>query len=199
MARKKRVRLDKKGRPIKPKREAAQAPAAEPEADEAEEPDCECPYLVVEDWDGVESDWSDIQFVRVHAKAILGVPVGFDNLREKLRKAADEAGATIPPDAMLLLGSGRFLRPVMMEVENADPSNKNVVMPGGVAFSRVHPAPWGEMGKLAKTTGESARERYGRNPDHLWLWYLTCKECSSQRNYETLFIAHYRNDPVAVS
>jgi hypothetical protein len=45
--------------------------------------------------------------------------------------------------------------------------------------------------KLAGETRSIAAGRYGRPPDGLWLWYLTCRECSGERDFETLFFAHY--------
>jgi hypothetical protein len=197
MARRKRVRLDKKGKPLRPR----QPPRATQRTEPAPPPSavCDCPRLDEDDWDNVESDWGDIQFIRTHARAMFGVPIGFDGLRDQLRSLADAAGATIPDDAMLLLGPGRFRRPVLLEVENVDPDAGGVFMPGGVAYSRIMSAPWGEMSKRAKDTKQAARERFGRNPDSLWIWYLTCKDCSSEREYETLFIAHYRDDVRAIS
>lgn len=196
MARRKRVRLDAKGRPVQPAREAPSVGVAEEAVDAPPRSDCRCPWLDPADWHDVESDWSDIQFIRVHSKALFGVPVGFDGVRKKLHAVAEQAGATIPDEAMMLLGPGRFFRPLMLEVESADVARKNVVTPGGVAYSRLASAPWGEMRKHATDTIEAATERFGRSPDELWVWYLTCTQCSGERGYETLFVAHYKDDPV---
>ena len=49
------------------------------------------------------------------------------------------------------------------------------------------------MKNLVRETRAMARERYGRDPDDLWIWYLTCTECSQSRDWETLFVAHYRH------
>ncbi|MCK9517971.1 MAG: hypothetical protein M0R74_02920, partial [Dehalococcoidia bacterium] len=99
--------------------------------------------------------------------------------------------ATVPEDAMFLLGAGRFRRPVLLEVEDPKPGAKDVVRPGGFAYTRLVSAPWGEMQKAVDTTESIAREKYGRKPNDLWVWYLTCRECSQERNFETLFVAHF--------
>ena len=39
-----------------------------------------------------------------------------------------------------------------------------------------------------------ATARYGRRPDKTWVWYLTCQICTTERNFETLFVAHYKNE-----
>jgi len=173
-----RVRLDKRGEPVRKE---------EPEPAGA----CECPRLDPDDWDRVESDWSDIQFIRTHVKAVVGVPIGFREIRRELARKAEAAGGAVPDDAMLLLGEGRFRRAVLLEVEGADPAAKDIVMPGGTAYSRLLAAPWGEMGKHAEATRREAAERFGREADDLWVWYLTCNECSDERRFETLFVAHY--------
>ena len=179
--------------------------------DEGDEPyrevDCECPRLDSSDWDEVESDWSDITFLTTHTNAVLGVPVGYDGTRKELRARATQLGFEVPDDAMLLVGAGRFRRPVMLEVEGAADSSrsangkaaKGVERPGGIAFSRLIPAPWGQMQGLVDQTRDLARARYGRAPDGVWVWYITCRECSGARNFETLILAHYRVAPDRVA
>ena len=95
-----------------------------------EEGECDCPRLDAADWDNVESDWSDITFLRGSTKALLGVPVSFAATRDELRTKAASLGATVPEDAMLLMGSGQFRRPVLLEVEGVTPSMKGIEAPG---------------------------------------------------------------------
>ncbi|MCC6381119.1 MAG: hypothetical protein IT304_01365 [Dehalococcoidia bacterium] len=156
---------------------------------------CACPRLDRDDWDDVESDWSDIAFLRTGTTAVMGVPVGYAGSRAALSKKAAGLGLAVPDDAMFLIGAGRFRRPVMLEVEETAPGQRGVVRPGGVAYSRLVSAPWGEMGRVVEETRQRARERYGRQPDALWLWYLTCRTCSQEREYETLVVAHYADVP----
>ena len=162
------------------------------EREEAEDESCDCPVLDSADWDAVESDWSDITFLLGESKAMLGVPTGLRETRDSLMKRAADLGATVPEDAMVLLGEGRFRRPVMLEVEDV-PAAADVVRPGGVAFTRLVEAPLGTIKKVVSGAEADARARYGRTPDNRWVWYLTCRRCSAQRNYETLVIAHYRD------
>lgn len=182
MAQRRRVRLDERGRPLRP-----EAPAPQ-----AEEPLCGCARLEPGDWHEVESDWSDISFLRATLPALFGVPLRYDAIRRRLMERAEAAGLRVPEAPMLLLGNGRFRRPLLLEVEGDAPG---VWRPGGFAFSRLVPAPFGALRREAERTAAAARERYGRPPDHLWVWYLTCGRCSAARQFETLFIAHYREGP----
>lgn len=152
---------------------------------------CDCPQLDPADWDGVESDWSDITFLRASVKALAGVPVGFDAARDALLARAGALGLEVPEDAMLLIGEGKFSRPLLLEVEGDAHAAKDVVRPGGVAFSRLVEAPWGELAKAARRLRDEARDRYGRPPAAIYAWYLTCPLCSRERNFETLLVAHY--------
>ncbi len=152
---------------------------------------CSCPQLEPGDWDGVESDWSDITFLRAAVKAFAGVPVGFDDARASLISRARTLALEVPDDAMLLIGEGRFSRPLLLEVEGDRSAAKDLVRPGGVAYSRLVEAPWGELAKAARRLRAEAQERYGRPPAALYTWYLTCRVCSHERNFETLIIAHY--------
>ncbi|MGE0598429.1 MAG: hydrolase [Dehalococcoidia bacterium] len=180
MAEYKRIPLDEKGMPVR--KEDAQPEPVEP---------CDCPTLDREDWDEVESGWSDITFLKTTTAAVMGVPVGFDSARKELEAKAEALGATVPEDAMFLNGSGRFRRPIMLEVEGA-PAGKDIERPGGFAYSRLFEAPWGKLAKLADQTTQEATQKYGRKPDDVWVWYLTCRHCSKARNFETLIVAHYR-------
>ncbi len=165
-------------------------PAAEAEAEA-----CDCPRLDRDEWHEVESDWSDIAFARVAMPSLFGVPLRFWRQRRGLIARAEAAGA-VPEDAMMLLGPGRLRRIAMLEVEDADRSARGIVTPGGVVWTRLLPAPWGRMRALMGETKRLARERYGRAPDTVWVWYLTCRVCSAAREFETLFVAHYRRRPV---
>lgn len=185
-----RVRLDERGMPVT-RQEAEDAEGVRVE----DNIDCACPRLDIEDWDKVENDWSDILFARASTNAVLGVPVGYDGTRAELREIAAAAGGTVPEDAMLLIGSGKFRRPIMLEVEDAAPGAKGIHQPGGIAYTRLLQAPWGQLPKLTRATEMEARQKYGRSPDDTWVWYLTCRECSKPRNFETLIVAHYRTAP----
>lgn len=162
------------------------------EEDEEELESCECPVLDADEWDEVESDWSDIVFIRGNMRAAMGVPLGYGTKRLELERRAAELGAEAGLDAMFLLGEGRFSRPILLELEE-DPGGdaKDIYRPGGVAYTRLIPAPYGEFKKRADAFVEEATEEYGRHPDGLWVWYLTCRTCSAARDFETLFVAHY--------
>ncbi len=168
--------------------EAALEPA---ETDDEELEECDCPHLDPADWHEVESDWSDIAFLKSAVPAVLGVPTSFITVKWKLVEQAEALGATVPDSPMVLLGAGQFRRPVLLEVEDPPEGAKGIVHPGGVAFSHLVPAPLGEMKKRLKDLESAAREKYGRKPDEVWLWYLTCRVCSRERNFETLIVAHY--------
>lgn len=180
-----RVPVGDDGRPV------LEADAEPAEDAGAEGDDCDCPRLDPEEWDRVESDWSDITFLRGSSSAVLGVPTGFASARGELARRAAEIGATVPEDAMALLGSGQFRRPVWLEVEDA-PDHKEIVRPGGMAYTRLVEAPLGTMGKIVREAEMEARVKYDRTPDATWLWYLTCRVCSRERNFETLIVMQYR-------
>jgi len=153
--------------------------------------ECNCPRLDPADWDGIESDWSDIAFLKTSVSALMGVPIGYGTARHGLEARAKKAGATIPNDAMVLLGGGRMSRKLLLEVEDV-PDSLKVTRPGGVAFTRLLEVPWGKMKEAVQNTTTEAKAKYGRKPDGLWVWYLTCRECSAARRFETLIVAHYK-------
>ncbi len=178
MSERRRVRVDER-----------RAKPAPPPAAPAE---CSCPRLDRAEWHNVESDWSDITFVRASVTAVLGVPFGYDDAKKKLEARATAMGLTVPEDAMILLGQGQFRRQILLEVEGGQPGTRGVFAPGGFAYTRLVDAPWGEMRKRVGDMRDFVTEQYGRKPDHLWVWYLTCRECSHERDFETLLVAHYR-------
>lgn len=182
-----RVPVDPKRRPANPIPDVGMA------ARGTDEPAlCDCPHLEAGDWDEAENDWSDIAFLKGTANAVMGVPVSYRSLTVELHKKALDLGLTIPDDAMVLLGEGKFRRPLLLEVEAPASLRKGIFRPGGIAFTRLAPAPPGKIGNLLKETRAIAKERYRRSPDAEWIWYLTCRECSGAREFETLVALHYR-------
>lgn len=190
MAERKRVPIWQEGIPRRAA-PAAQSDAPESVNDEA----CDCPRLDASDWHEAESDWTDITFLRGAVFAVLGVPMNYVSVRNRLRIKAEALGATVPEGAMLLMGAGKFRRPIMLEVEAAPRGTRGLERPGGLAYSRLLPAPLGAMKRAVADTQMQARSNYGRSPDATWLWYLTCKVCSRERNFETLILAHYMARP----
>lgn len=188
-----RVPVAKRGAPVA-RPEFPRIPADDaPQSADVQSPAvslCDCPRLEREDWHEVESDWSDITFVRSALPAAAGVPLRYNTVRAELAARAAKAGATVPEDAMMLLGEGKFRRPVMLEVE-APAGAAGLQRPGGLIYSRLVPAPMGAMRRAVDETVVQSQVRYGRSPDHVWLWYLTCRLCSGDRDYETLVVAHY--------
>ena len=178
--------MDKHGEAVEPSvAEASRVPAG----------DCSCPRLDPDEWHEVENDWSDITFVSSGTSALLGVPVGFAGAKSGLQGTAAKLKLTVPEDAMLLLGAGKFRRKIMLEVEGAQRGQKGVDWPGGIAYTRLVPAPWGDMQKVVGETKDAANARYNKNPDELYVWYLTCRLCSTERQFETLIVAHYKKHP----
>jgi len=178
MTERRRVRVDGKRQPT----------LAEPSAPA----DCSCPRLARDDWHDVESDWSDIAFLRTSVNALLGVPVGYVGAKTNLEAKARKLELSVPDDAMLLLGAGRFRRPLLLEVDGATPGMRGLFFPGGVAYTRLVEAPWGQMQKVVDEMRDRSTQKYGRAPADIWVWYLTCRLCSQERNFETLLIAHYK-------
>ena len=111
MPRRRRVSVDKKNEPVQ--REVGAN-------DAVDELDCPCPALDPGDWHEVESDWSDITFIRLHIPALFGVPLGYGKLKTRAREAAEKIGAVIPLDGMVLMGAGRLIRTVLVEAESDD-------------------------------------------------------------------------------
>ena len=140
------------------KRRARQTPP--PPADEPAEAGCSCPRLERDEWHEVESDWSDIAFLKTTVKAFGGLPVGYAASRAGLLARAEGLGCDVPEDAMLLFGEGRFARPLLLEVEDAPEGNRDIVRPGGIAYTRVVAAPWGELKRAVRETRDEAAKRY---------------------------------------
>ncbi len=154
--------------------------------------DCDCPHLDHMDWDEAENDWSDIAFLRGTTNAVMGVPFGYQSLTAELRAKAAKRGFVVPEDAMVLLGEGKFRRPLLLEVDVAPSETKDIYRPGGIAFTHIAPGPPGKVKDVLDETKMLAKEKYGRDADAEWIWYLTCRICSAAREYETLVALHYR-------
>ncbi len=196
MARK-RVPVDRRNEPVVD-HPTVDEPAVSPDSDherqsQPADPTCDCVDLDPVDWHEVESDWTDITFLPMSVAAILGVPLGYQRMLRQVGEKSRKKGLTIPDGAMMLVGQGRFRRPVLVEVEGPEggPGSPGLVRPGGFAYSRLVPAAYGDLKRRFEETEEEAVARYGRRPDSMWTWFITCRQCSAERDFETLFVAHY--------
>lgn len=183
--------------PVDPKRRSKRQPAdlaTFASEEQPEEPEgCACPVLDAEDWHDAESDWSDIAFLKSSTTAVMGVPFGYQSTRDELRAKAKQLELELPEDGMVLLGQGKFRRPVMLEIDVTQGTRgPDIFRPGGVAYTRLVPGRMGSLGKLVDEALGMALGKYGRKPDNTWLWYLTCRHCSEARGFETLIVCHYK-------
>lgn len=152
---------------------------------------CGCPVLDHADWHRVESDWSDISFLRLHAGAVFGVIANYQKLLDRVLAEAESVGLKPPDEPMVLLGPGKFRRPVLVEVEDTEETSVSLVRPGGFAYTQIVSAPPGQITDILAEAANTAGDKYGREPSAMWTWYLTCRKCSADREFETLFVAHF--------
>ena len=64
-----------------------------------------CAVPNIDDWDKKEVKFENQRFIRMHTKSFLYVPLNMSRVMTAVQKAAEEAGALMPPQEAMILSS----------------------------------------------------------------------------------------------
>ncbi len=165
---------------------AAQAPesAAQPVGPAATS-GCKCPEIKEEDWDK-KNTVINKTFYKTWSPRLFYYPFSFAIDIDRAMTAASKANCKIPKNGMILDTGGMFWSSVMIEVEGADPNDKNVVtLTGKNIYTKVSKRPWMEI----KTDIEELKKEIAKEPLELYLWYTACPKCMDKKEIKTVLIA----------
>ena len=137
-----------------------------------------CAVPDVEAWDRSIVHFDDKPFIRMITRSVMYVPLNMGSVMAAIQKAAEEAGAMMPPQEVMCLSRdlsawrAEQLFAVSKEVEGAE----NVVLTGDFA-TRVFDGPYRDAGKWADEVRAYAVE-LGRTPGDVYFFYTTCPACA---------------------
>lgn len=148
------------------------------------ETDC-CAIPNIEAWDEKELEFQDQQFIRLHTRSLLYVPLNMGSIMKKLNEMASKYEVMMPAKQVMILS--RDLSPwkaeqlyrVTKPIDGAD----NVTL-NGIFLTKIFEGPY----KNAKTWYQAMQKiavDSGRKNDSIYLLYTTCPKCSKHygKNY----------------
>jgi hypothetical protein len=144
-----------------------------------------CGVPNIGEWDKQEFEFRDVNFVRLHTRSFLYMPLNMSGVMKTLQELANKSGKEMPSQKAMILS--RDLSPWKAEqlyrvagpVEGAD----NVVLSGKFK-TMVFEGPYKEVKNWYKQIIEYAQSD-GKNAVEIYFFYTTCPKCAKHygKNY----------------
>jgi hypothetical protein len=144
-----------------------------------------CAVPDIESWDRQVIHFDEKPFIRMTTRSVLHVPLNMASVMTAIQKAAEVAGASMPPADVMCLS--HYLSPWRAEqlfaVSRPVEGVENVVLTGDFA-ARVVEGPFSDAHAWADAACDYAAE-VGRKPKDVYFFYTTCPACAShyRKNY----------------
>lgn len=146
---------------------------------------CKCPEIKAEEWDK-KNPVINKTFYKTWSPRLFYYPFSFVIDIDRAMTGASKANYKIPEPNMILDTGGMFWSTVMVEVEGANVSDKNIVtLTGKSLYTKVSKRPWSEI----RFDIEDLKKEIGKEPSELYLWYTACPKCMDKKDVKTILIA----------
>lgn len=144
-----------------------------------------CAVPNVSEWDKKEFTITDKQFIRMHTKSFLFMPLNMSKVMAAIQKTADDTGASMPPQDVMILSrdlspwKAEQLYAVSKPVKGAD----NVKLSGSF-LARVFEGPYKDAKRWHTSMQDYAKDK-GKTVDKTYFFYTTCPKCAKHygKNY----------------
>lgn len=147
--------------------------------------ECGCPIIDAAQWDKQQKQL-DKTFYQTFSPRILFKPFSWAIDLDRATRAAKKAGYTVPQNPMILDSAGMFWAKLLLEVNGAQPGDKNIVsLAGKNLYTKVSTRPWSEM----KIDLQELETELGKKPQQVYCWWTACPKCIDQKEIKTVFIA----------
>ncbi|MBP9827220.1 hypothetical protein KBC99_01950 [Candidatus Saccharibacteria bacterium] len=144
-----------------------------------------CAIPNTKDWDEKEVTFKDKRFIRMYTRSFLFMPLNMNKIMTIIQKLADDAGATMPPQEVMILSrdlspwKAEQLYAVTKEVNGAD----NVIL-NGTYLTKVFEGPY-QNAKQWYDALQSLAKKRGKTIESTYMFYTTCPKCAKHygKNY----------------
>ena len=144
-----------------------------------------CAVPNTDDWDKKEVTFENQRFIKMHTRSFLYVPLNMSRVMTAIQKAAEEAGALMPPQEAMILS--RDLSPWEAEqlyaVSKPVPGLENIEL-SGTFLTMVFEGPYHNAKNWYTTLQDFAKSR-GQEVFKTYFFYTTCPKCAKHygKNY----------------
>lgn len=171
--------------PPTPTPAATTSETAAPLVSEAAEKPCSCPTFTATEWDKKQVT-IDKTFLKTYSPRIFYMPFQMPIDIMRLKKKAVQKDYKVPDAAYILDTGAKFLANIMIEVEGADPNDKDVVSLAGKTFyAKTSNRDWKEM----KKDIEELKAELGKEPTEFYILYGACPKCKDTKEVKTVYLA----------
>lgn len=144
-----------------------------------------CAVPNIDAWDKKEVKLENQRFIRMHTRSFLYVPLNMSRVMTAIQKAAEEAGALMPPQEGMILS--RDLSPWKAEqlyaVSKSVPNMENIEL-SGTYLTMVFEGPYQNAKKWYTALQDFAKSK-DQNVLKTYFFYTTCPKCAKHygKNY----------------
>lgn len=144
-----------------------------------------CAIPAIKNWDDRVVEFSNEPFISMETKSVFHIPLNMGHVMTELAATAGEAGATPPPEQVLILS--REMSPWRTEhlyrVTRPVDGAENVPL-NGTFLTKVFEGPYQEAKEWSGEMVTAAKEQ-GKEAQEIYFCYTTCPACSEHygKNY----------------
>lgn len=144
-----------------------------------------CAVPNIDDWDKKEVKFKNQQFIRMHTRSFLHVPLNMSKVMTRIQKAAEDAKALMPAEEAMILY--RYISPWKAEqlyaVSKPVPNMENIEL-SGTYLTMVFEAPYQNAKNWHADIQDFAKSK-GKNVLKTYFFYTTCPKCAKHygKNY----------------
>lgn len=137
-----------------------------------------CGVPNIDEWDDTVVTFENKPFIRLYTKSFLFMPLNMGRVMTRLQQAAEQAGATMPPQQAMTLSrdispwKAEQLYAVSEPVDGAD----NLAL-DGTYLSKVFEGPYRDAKKWYDTMQAMAKSK-GKTVVKTYFFYTTCPNCA---------------------
>lgn len=144
-----------------------------------------CAVPNIDAWDEQEVVFKNKKFIRMYTRSFLYMPLNMSKVMTAIQKLADDAGATMPPNEVMILSrdlspwKAEQLYAVTKDVYGAD----NVTL-SGTFLTKVFEGPYKNAKNWYNSLQDFVKSR-GKTVNKSYFFYTTCPKCAKHygKNY----------------
>ncbi len=144
-----------------------------------------CAVPDTKNWDETAVKFEDKRFIRLYTRSLMHIPLNMSSVMTQLQKAAEAAGAQMPPQEVMILSceispwKAEQLYAVSKPVEGAD----NVEL-SGEYLSKVFEGPFANAKQWHQSLLDYVKSQ-GKTSQQTYFFYTTCPKCAKHygKNY----------------
>jgi hypothetical protein len=155
--------------------------------------ECGCPAIVDREWEGKTFNWKDRTFFAQDVRFFFRAPMDIDQKVARAGEMIEQRGYMLEEPLTVLIEESQFRGRVLVGIlppEGTDPHV--VVFPDVSVVARVFQRREARLPVKQLNAWRKSLEEGGRKVGAMYLWHVTCPNCSRLEGFKTVVFAQVR-------